>query len=231
MIRTPLRRRFVAAAALTLALGSVVAAAPPAAAAPTDPPAPTEKASPPPLTSSGRPTSFPWTRATIDLPWTAARLPDGGRCPGGRITFRPQEASDYGIARRGPFTYYVRVINTADVDRDGRPDQLVDFLCQKGQGDNGYHWYFVYSFKKYKPYRHTTRYRPVVLDYVTSSDWRANGKWSVRTIEARRGAVDVRQWVRRGPTAGVARTFRWTRHGLVPNRPLPRHPEADRAPR
>jgi hypothetical protein len=81
-------------------------------------------------------------------------------------------------------------------------------------------------------YRGTVHYRPYVRAYVTSSDFAANAKWLVRGIDARYGAVDVKQWVDGARTNPVSRVFRWSsRRGLVANRALPVHPEADRTPR
>jgi hypothetical protein len=233
MTTRTLRSRLAAAAAFVVVAAATSGAAisAPAAAAPTpDPGAPAQQS----LTASRTPEKFDWTKATLDVPWTAARLPDGSRCPGGRMSFRPVAPgeSDYGIAKRGRYTIYVRKIDTADVTRDGRPDQLIHFMCQKGSTDIGYSWYYVYSFKKVRGYHGSATHRPYVRDYVTSADFAANAKWVVLGIDARYGAVDVKQWVdgaRRNP---VSRVFRWSdRRGLVASRPLPVHPEADRAPR
>ncbi|MFI5952183.1 hypothetical protein [Cryptosporangium sp. NPDC051539] len=223
-----LRTRLAAAALVATALGAV--AAPAADAARPSTPA----AAQPPLSSSSRPTNFDWTKATIDLPWTAARLPDGSHCGGGRLTFAPvaEGESDWGTATRGRYTYLVRGLEFADVNRDGPKDQLVQFICQKTGTDVGFVYYFVYSFRGKHVYRTHYTFRPVVRDFVTSADFAANAKWVVLDIHPRTGAVDVTQYVRGKRPVTVDRTFRWTaRHGLIAGRPLPYHPEADRAPR
>ncbi|MFG1922685.1 hypothetical protein [Cryptosporangium sp. NPDC048952] len=232
-----LRRRLATAAAFTMVAAAVGGLAAPASASQAKPEAPAGTSAPqPPLTTSRTIAKFDWKNATLDTPWSNARLRDGLRCPSGRVTFRdvaPGE-SDYGQVQRGRATLLVRKVDTADVNRDGQPDVLVHFLCQRTNKDVGYSWYYVYSFTKVRGGYHgkVTGYRPQVLDYVTSSDFASNGRWSIQTIDARYGGVDVRQWVRAKRSITVDRTFRWNnRHGLIPNRPLPIHPEADRAPR
>ena len=231
-----LRGRLAAAAAFTMVAAAVGGMAAPAAAQPAKPEAPAGTAAPkPPLSTSRTPASFDWKNATLDTPWHFARLRDGTRCPSGRVTFKdvaPGE-SDYGSVRQGRATLLVRKVDTADVNRDGRPDTLVHFLCQRTNKDVGFSYYYVYSFTKVRGYHGSFRgYRPEVLDFVTSSDFASNGQWSIQTIDARYGAVDVSQWVRARRSITVDRTFRWSnRRGLVANRPLPIHPEADRAPR
>ncbi|WP_344650653.1 hypothetical protein [Cryptosporangium japonicum] len=227
-----LRGRLATAAAFAMVAAAVGGIAAPASAAAAAPQAPS---SPPPLTTSRTIDAFDWKNATLDTPWTRARLRDGLRCPSGRVTFRevaPDE-SDYGQVIRGRATLLVRKVDTADVNRDGRPDVLVHFLCQRTNKDVGYSWYYVYTFTKVRGYHGSFKgYRPQVLDFVTSSDFASNGRWNITAIDARRGGVDVEQWVRARRSFTVDRTFRWTeRWGLVPNRPLPIHPEADRAPR
>lgn len=213
--------------AFTLALGAVggLAAAPASAA-------PAAKQAPPPLTTTTNPARYVWQSATVDLPFRAARLPNGSTCPGGRLTFKqlPEPSGQYGTVVRGSYRYYLRLRGTADVNRDGKKDYLVGITCQKGQSDVGAEWDYVYTFKPVSVVRHVVRYRPFVLDYVTSSDFAANAKWSVLSIKARTGAVDVQQFVR-GLRTPVNRTFKWTRSGLVPNRKLPLYPQADVAPR
>ena len=142
--------------------------------------------------------------------------------------------SDYGSVRQRRATLLVRKVDTADVNRDGQPDTLVHFLCQRTNKDVGYSYYYVYSHRKVRGHHGSFKgYRPVVLDYVTSSDFAANALWNVRKIDARYGAVDVQQSVRAKRWITVNRTFRWSNHrgGLVTSRPLPIYPEADPGPR
>ena len=74
--------------------------------------------------------------------------------------------------------------------------------------------------------------KPVVRDYLTSTELAANARWTVFSATARPGAVDVTQQVRtpEGTFLLVDRTFRWTRQGFVADRPLPFFPEADAQP-
>ncbi|TQS44087.1 hypothetical protein [Cryptosporangium phraense] len=219
-LRTLRARLAVVLVVVAASLGAVAA---PAAASPQ-----------PPLSSSSRPTNFHWNSATLDVPWTAARLPDGSRCGGGRLTFAPIGLDDtsWGSATRGRFTYEVRGLGFADVNRDGSVDQLVEFACSKTGTDVGFNYYYVYSFTGKHLYRTHYSFRPFVRDYVTSADFAASAKWAVLDIRVRTGAVDVTQWVRGKRGVTVHRTFRWhPRRGLIANRPLPFHPEADVAPR
>lgn len=164
---------------------------------------------------------FDWPNVTIDLPWTTATLLDGTACPGGRIRFRGlgEVSPNVGEAHRGDLTYTVFVRSTADVTGDGRADTVIRFMCSNQVGV-GTGWHYLYT---------VARHRPVLLDYITSSDEYGNPQWLVLSIGARRGAVDVTQAV---PAAsGVAdRTFTWTGNELVADRPLPIYPEADTAP-
>lgn len=231
-----LRGRMAAAAAFALVAAILGGVAQPAAAAQTQPGATTGHQAPqPPLSTSRTIEKFDWKNATLDTPWQHARLRDGSRCPSGRLTFSDIAAgeSDYGAVERGRATLLVRKVDTADVNRDGRPDVLVHFLCQRTNKDVGYSYYYVYGFTKVRGYHGSFRgYRPQVLDFVTSSDFASNGLWHLDQIDARRGGVTVRQGVRAMRWFSVDRTFRWSDdRGLVPNRPLPIHPEADRAPR
>jgi hypothetical protein len=237
MISRTLRGRLAAGAALTLVVGAVggLGASPASAVGrlPDAQAAPVVKiAPPPPLTTTTNPARFSWQNATIDLPWRAARLPNGSTCPGGRLKFKqlPEPTTQYGTVVRGGYRYYIRPLGTADVNRDGKKDDLVGITCEKGSTDVGAEFYYVYTFKPVSVVRHAVRYRPFVLDYVTSSDSAANAKWSALSRSPRTGAVDVVQVVR-GLPKPVARTFSWTRFGLVPNRKLPLYPQADVAPR
>ena len=231
MTSRKLRSRLAAAAAFAVVAAATGGAAisAPAAAAETPPP-PGQRS----LTIASSPEKFDWRKATLDVPWTAPRLPDGSRCPGGRLSFQRQTPaeSDFGMAERGRHKIYVRKVDTADVTRDGQPDQLVQFNCLTTKTTVGYTWYYVYSFKKVYGYHGKIHYRPYVRDYVTSTEFAANAKWVVQGIDARYGAVDVRQSVKGARTNPIRRAFRWSdRRGLIASRPLPIHPEADRAPR
>jgi hypothetical protein len=87
----------------------------------------------------------------------------------------------------------------------------------------GARWYYLYS---------VIGNRPVLRDYLTSADFEAANKWTLLDIDARYGAVAVTQSVAIGDEDVPARrTFRWTHHhGLVADKPLPCHTEADLAP-
>jgi hypothetical protein len=174
-------------------------------------------------------TPFNWFDVTMRVPWRAAHLSDDVVCPGGVINFDPYADDAHGIAVRHGFLYLVRPLSEADITGDGHPDTVVEMFCgpagpQQGSFyDPARFWYFVYSI------RHG---RPVLRGYLTSSDAQANALWSTQTLTPRAGAVDVNQLVRL-PEGGFAfydRTFRWTGHGFVADRPLPYHPEADRRP-
>jgi hypothetical protein len=79
-------------------------------------------------------------------------------------------------------------------------------------------------------YLYTVRQnRPVLLDFMTSSDERPNADYAVLGVDAGRGRIDVTQFVR-GLTDLVPRTFTWTGHQLVADQPLALHPDADVAP-
>ncbi|SHN48135.1 hypothetical protein [Cryptosporangium aurantiacum] len=179
--------------------------------------------------SSGAPTAqritFDWRSATVKLPWRSAKLSDGSRCPGGWVTFKPlpPPTESTGVARRGPFTYSVSVRDTADVTRDGRPDQVIHLTCQRGLAGNSLD--YLYSYRQVRGHQ-----RPVLRDFVTSSDFDVNADWLILSLDARFGSIAVQQFVR-GLDAPVDRVFRWTRRGLIPNRPLPLFPQADVAPR
>jgi hypothetical protein len=166
--------------------------------------------------------SFDWRNATINLPWTAAPLPDGRACPGGRIQFTDlgDATPDQGAAMRRGFTYYVHVLGTADVTGDGKPDTVIRFACNDGPSDNQMGWYYLYTM------RHK---RPVLLDFITSSDEQANSNYAVLSTSARLSAVDVTHFVR-GYAELVSRTFVWNSDHLTADRPLPIYPEADTAP-
>ncbi|GAA0247935.1 hypothetical protein [Cryptosporangium japonicum] len=237
MTSRTLRDRLAAAAAFAVVAAATGGAALNAPAAAAETPSTTASAPPPgqrSLTIASSPEKFDWRRATVDVPWTSPRLPDGSRCPGGRLSFERQTPpeSDFGVAQRGRHRIYVRKVDTADVTRDGQPDQLIQFNCLTSRSTVGYTWYYVVSFTKVSGYRGKVNYRPYVRDFVTSTEFVANAKWVVQGIDARYGAVDVRQSVKGARTNPVRRVFRWSdRRGLIPNRPLPVHPEADRAPR
>ncbi|EXG82384.1 hypothetical protein [Cryptosporangium arvum] len=237
MTSRTIRSRWAAAAAIAVvaaATGGAAISAPAAAAG-----TPTTAASAPPpgqrsLTIASSPEKFDWRKATLDVPWTTPRLPDGSRCPGGRLSFQRQTPaeSDFGKVQLGRHSIYVRKVDTADVTRDGQPDQLIQFNCLTTKTTVGYTWYYVYSFKKVYGYHGKINYRPYVRDYVTSTEFKANAKWVVQGIDARSGAVDVRQSVKGARSNPIRRVFRWSdRRGLIASRPLPVHPEADRAPR
>lgn len=167
--------------------------------------------------------AFDWPNARIDLPWTAATLSDDSVCPGGRVRFTEvgPASPDTGQAERAHLTYLVQVVGTADVTGDGRADTVVRFACRNNQTGAAEGWFFLY----------TVRQRPVLVDYITSSDEQANAEWAVMSIGVRPGAVDVTQVIR--STNGfefVDRTFTWTGTELVADQPLPIHPEADTAP-
>jgi hypothetical protein len=166
--------------------------------------------------------SFDWRNATINLPWTTASLPDGAACPGGRVRFTDlgEATPDQGQATRDGFTYYVQVLATADVSGDGQPDTVIRFTCNDGPSDNQMGWYYLYTARHNKP---------VLLDFITSSDERANPDYAVLSISARIGAVDVTQFVLGYPEL-VSRTFAWSGGHLTADRPLPLYPEADTAP-
>jgi hypothetical protein len=166
--------------------------------------------------------SFDWRNATINLPWTAAPLPDGGTCPGGRVHFTDlgEATPTVGKGTRNGFIYYVDVIGTADVTGDRKPDTVIRFVCNDGPSDNQMGWYYLYTV------RHG---RPVLLDFITSSDERANSNYSVLSTSARSGAVDVTEFVR-GNAELVSRTFGWNSGHLTADQPLPIYPEADTAP-
>jgi hypothetical protein len=166
--------------------------------------------------------SFDWRNATINLPWTAAALPDGADCPGGRVHFTDlgDASPTVGEGTRQGFTYYVDVLGMADVTGDGKPDTVIRFACKDGPSDNEMAWDYLYTV------RHN---RPVLLDFITSSDERANSNYLVLSTGARLGAVDVTEFVR-GYAGLVSRTFGWTGDQLTADQPLPIYPEADTAP-
>jgi hypothetical protein len=170
-----------------------------------------------------------WFDVTLRVPWKAARLPDGTVCPGGRIDFEPSGDGAHGLAVRNGFLYTVRPVSEADVTGDGRIDTVVALACARAADEPGsflepgQEWLFLYTVRHGKP---------VVRDYLTSTELAANARWTVFSATARPGAVDVTQQVRtpEGTFLLVDRTFRWTRQGFVADRPLPFFPEADAQP-
>ena len=179
------------------------------------------------VTTAGPATATPpgraavdWTNARITLPWTAAPLSESTACPGGRLKFTAlgDATPDVGTATRGGFTYYVHVLDAADVTRDGGTDTVLRLACNDGRDHMG--WLYLYS---------ASHRRPVLLDFVTSSEENVNAEYAVLAVDARPGAVEVVEFVRGLPEL-VTRTFTWDGDELVADQPLPQHPEADAAP-
>ncbi|TQS47035.1 hypothetical protein [Cryptosporangium phraense] len=182
--------------------------------------------SPAAATGSTSKKPFFWAGATLDLPWTDAPfLSDGGSCPGGRITFIPNTDPanpGRGDASRPGYEYHLGVAATADVTRDGRPDDLIRLSCDPADRiEGGWTFWYLYSVVDGKP---------VLRDFVTSAEAKANATWNVASIGARRGAIDT-EMTADGAPGLQKRVFRWTGRELVPDKPLAGHPEADTAPR
>jgi hypothetical protein len=167
---------------------------------------------------------YDWTNAKLTLPWASAPMQHGQSCPGGRLQFTAigESTPDVGLASRDGFTYTIHVVDTADVTGDRRPDTVVRLACHDGRDglQDQMGWYYLYTV------RHN---RPVLLDFMTSSDERANADYAVQGVDASHGRIDVTQYVRVLPDL-VARTFTWTGRELVADQPLPPYPEADIAP-
>src|SRR5690349_20038598 len=67
----------------------------------------------PPLSSTRTPSTLAWGAAVIDLPWTAAALPDGATCPGGRIAFTANGGNPQaGTATVGDRRYTITLVQT-----------------------------------------------------------------------------------------------------------------------
>jgi hypothetical protein len=164
---------------------------------------------------------YDWPNTELALPWASAPLHDGQSCPGGRLRFTAigESTPGVGLASRAGFTYIIQVVDTADVTGDRRPDTVVRLACNDGHDDQ-MAWLYLYTVRHHKP---------VLLDFMTSSDERINADYLLLGVEARRGRIDVTESVRLLPDL-VARTFTWTGRELVADQALPLHPEADVAP-
>jgi hypothetical protein len=166
--------------------------------------------------------SFDWVNARITLPWTTAPLPDGTLCPGARLKFTGigESTPSVGLATKGNFSYVLQVLPSGDVTGDGKTDTVIRLACTDAQLENGMSWVYLYTTKHNKP---------VLLDFITASDDRANVDFLVYEVVLRLGEIDVTQGVR-GLSEFVVRTFSWDGSQLTADRPLPLFPEADIAP-
>lgn len=167
--------------------------------------------------------TFDWVNAKLTLPWSAAALQDGTSCPGGRLKFIGQGPASptTGLVHRDGLTYYLQTVTAADVTGDRRVDTVIRLTCTDDQNDeNGMSWLYLYTVKQNKP---------VLLDFITTSDAQVNALYLVLTVEARLGAIDVTEFVRTLPDL-IPRTFTWHCHRLTADRALPLYPEADLAP-
>jgi hypothetical protein len=164
---------------------------------------------------------YDWPNTKLSLPWVSAPLHDGQSCPGGRLQFTAigESTPGVGVTSQAGLTYTIQVVDTADVTGDRRPDTVVRLACSDG-GQDQMGWYYLYTVRHNKP---------VLLDFMTSSDERANADYAVQGVDASRGRIDVTQYVRT-LTDLVPRTFSWTGRELVADQPLPLHPEADVTP-
>jgi len=167
---------------------------------------------------------YDWPNADLTLPWASAPMHDGQSCPGGRLQFTEigESTPGIGLAAQAGFTYTIHVVDTADVTGDRRPDTVVRLACYDGRDgrQDQMGWYYLYTV------RHN---RPVLLDFMTSSDERANADYAVQGVDAGRGRIDVTEVVSVLPEL-VSRTFTWTGRELVADQPLPLFPDADVAP-
>jgi hypothetical protein len=164
---------------------------------------------------------YDWPNTKLTLPWTSAPLHDGQSCPGGRLQFTEigESTPGIGLASQAGFTYTIHVVDTADVTGDRRPDTVLRLACSDGHEDQ-MAWLYLYTVRHNKP---------VLLDFMTSSDERVNADYLLLSVDASRGRIDVTESVRVLPDL-IARTFTWTGRELVADQPLPLYPEADIAP-
>jgi hypothetical protein len=73
-------------------------------------------------------------------------------------------------------------VDTADVTGDRNPETVVRLACSDGHQDH-MGWYYLYTV------RHN---RPVLLDFMTSSDERVNTDYAVHGVDASRAGSTSR---------------------------------------
>ncbi|WP_344647034.1 hypothetical protein [Cryptosporangium japonicum] len=175
----------------------------------------------PPPSDTSTPSTFAWGAAVIDLPWTAAALPDGATCPGGRIAFTANGGNPQsGAATAGDHRYTITLVETVDVSADDAREAIVKLGCYDDAKGVSSEFYYLY-------YWHDDR--PEVRDYITATRNFAGGRHLVKLVDGQLGSISLKQTDSTEPRT-YSRTFTWTADGLVPDAPFAPFPAIDTAP-